>query len=57
MYMECKYIYIYYTVHIIYAQVDELERLRDGDAYLANDEFLAHTAVHSIKGRNNVYEG
>ena len=55
--MECKYIYIYYTVHIIYAQVDELERLRDGDAYLANDEFLAHTAVHSIKGRNNVYEG
>ena len=37
--------------------MDELEKKREGDDYSTADEFLVHTAVHNVKGHNNVYEG
>ena len=33
-----------------------MERFRQGNAYNAHDEFLVHTAVHTMKS-TNVYEG
>ena len=37
--------------------MDELEKKREGDNYNTANEFLVHTAVHTVKGHNNVYEG